>query len=178
MGQADCRPNVLITYFPEACATVKQIVSKQPDSLGKLSLPERKVLLHSAMPVLYRYDTARPRLGRGQNPSSVSDHAADGGTLPCGVTNISADTYVQSSLIATLTKVSAAGVVVIVDVPLAEGASLDALADYVALVTLVPTRIPPRTPEVPSILDLFRADTATAPPEILSRRDSTFLSGL
>lgn len=176
MGKADCRPNVLIAFTPDARATVKQIVTKQPDSFGELGLPERKVLLQSAMPVRWWYGTCTTKT-RSRSKSVVSDQPADGSTLPCGVSNVSPDTYVQPSLIATSTTVSVAGAVVIVDVPLAEGTSLDALADYVALVTLVPTRIPPKTPEVPSILKLFATPPGDARPTGLSDWDQKLLSG-
>ena len=45
--------------------------------------------------------------------------------------------------------------VVVVDIPLATGKPLDAVADYVALVALAPARLPPEQPAVPSIIGLF-----------------------
>jgi hypothetical protein len=171
MGAANCRPNVLIAFTADARETVNQIVTKQPDSFGDLSLPERKVLRESAMPVRWWYGTCT---SKGRRPSKA---AADGSKLPCDVTNVSPDTYVQPSLIATSTTVSVAGAVIIVDVPLAEGTSLDALADYVALVTLVPTRIPPKSPGVPSILNLFATPPGDGRPRGLSDWDRQLLSG-
>jgi hypothetical protein len=61
----------------------------------------------------------------------------------------------SSSLIDTNLKVGVTGAVVVVDIPLATGKPLDAVADYVALVALAPTKLPPELPGVPTILGLF-----------------------
>jgi hypothetical protein len=82
-------------------------------------------------------------------------------------------TLIDTNLVATVK-----GAVAVVDVPLATGADLDALSDYLALVTLAPTRLPPQSPGVPSILNLFRTDTNGAPPATLSEWDTAFMAGL
>ena len=71
-------------------------------------------------------------------------------------------------------RLAGAGVAV-VDVNLATGVSLEALADYIALVMLAPMRLPPDAPGVPSVLSLFDGSTR---PTGLSVWDRAFLKGL
>ena len=176
MGKPGCAPNVLIVFTDNAAAMVDLITRKQPESLRHLSVPERNALRQDRLPVRWWYgiDTAQTRARpRVQDP----DRPADDKTLATRGSNAGGDSFAQPSLISTNQTVFVAGAVVIVDVGLAEGTPLDALSDYVAMVTLVPTRLPPKTPGVPSILSLFDTNAAGARPNGLSNWDWQLLTG-
>jgi hypothetical protein len=177
MGKPDCAPNVLVVFTDNASAMVDLITRKQPESLRHLTVPERNALRQSSMPVRWWYgiDSANTRARpKSQDP----DKPADDRTLAARSSNAGGDSFNSASLISSNQTVFVAGAVVIVDVGLAEGTSLDALADYVAMVTLVPTRIPPKSPGVPSILALFNPPEGSPRPDGLSSWDWQLLTGV
>jgi hypothetical protein len=177
MGKPGCAPNVLVVFTDNAGAMVDLITRKQPESLRHLTVPERNALRQSSMPVRWWYgiDSANTRARpKTQDP----DKPADDRTLAARSSNAGGDSFNSASLISTNQTVFIAGAVVIVDVGLAEGTSLDALADYVAMVTLVPTRIPPKSPGVPSILALFNPPEGSPRPDGLSSWDWQLLTGV
>lgn len=185
LAPAGCKANLLVVFTPDARRTVDVITARKPRTLARLSTEERQALQDSPLPVRWWY-TIEPtdRNGVAATPYSTALMAAQsGGASP--LTNmlpINPDTVMtenwSSSVIDTNLIASVTGAVAVVDVPLATGADLDALSDYVALVTLAPTRLPPRSPGVPSILDLFRTDSTAAPPATLSQWDTAFMAGL
>jgi hypothetical protein len=97
-----------------------------------------------------------------------------GNVLPAGPDAIGTDSW-NSSLVDTNLSIWAKAGVAVVDVNLATGVSLEALADYIALVMLAPMRLPPDAPGVPSVLSLFDGSTR---PTGLSAWDRAFLKGL
>lgn len=186
VAEAGCKPNLLVIFTPDARKTVEVIVTRKPRTLRRMTDEERRAVQEAALPVRWWYAiTPTDRNGIPASPMSValaSAPAAIGGkslldVIPMNSDTVMTDSY-MGSLIDTNLIASVTGAVAVVDVPLATGVSLDALSEYLALVTLAPTRLPPTSPGVPSILDLFRTDAATAPPETLSRWDSAFIAGL
>lgn len=186
VAEAGCRPNLLAIFTPDARKTVEVIATRKPRMLSRLTHEERLTVREAALPVRWWYTiTPTDRNGVPAVPMSGALAAAQSGTggrslldmIPMNRDTVMTDSY-TSSLIDTNLIASVTGAVAVVDVPLATGASLDALSEYLALVTLAPTRLPPKSPGVPSILDLFRADEANAPPETLSSWDAAFLAGL
>lgn len=186
LAEAGCQPNLLVIFTPDARKTVEVIVTRKPRTLRRLTNEERRTIREAPLPVRWWY-TIGPtdRNGIPAVPNSAALGAAQssqGGVslleaIPLNSETVMTDSY-NGSLIDTNLIASVTGAVAVVDVPLATGVSLDALSEYLALVTLAPTKLPPTSPGVPSILDLFRADTENAPPETLSRWDSAFLVGL
>jgi hypothetical protein len=180
-----CRPNLLILFTPDARRTVDVIVAQRPRALRRLTEEERRAVQDAPLPVRWWYTiTPTDRNGVPAAPVSGALTAAQSGGasplsnfLPVNPDTVMTDNY-SSSLIDTNLIASVTGAVAVVDVPLATGSTLDALTDYLALVTLAPTRLPPGSPGVPSILDLFRPGADGAPPETLSAWDSAFLAGL
>lgn len=179
-----CRPNLLIIFTPDARKTVDVIVARKPRTLRRLTDVERQAVLESPLPVRWWYSVEpTDRNGVPAAPTSAALLSATSGggrpladLLPINSDTMMIDNY-SSSLIDTNFIAGVTGAVAVVDVPLATGTSLDALTDYLALVTLAPTRIPPQSPGVPSILNLFgQADAAR--PEGLSGWDSAYLAGL
>ena len=97
----------------------------------------------------------------------------------CGIVGAIAERDIVPVLIEGLRRLEYRGYdsagVAVVDVNLATGVSLEALADYIALVMLAPMRLPPDAPGVPSVLSLFDGSTR---PTGLSVWDRAFLKGL
>jgi hypothetical protein len=89
--------------------------------------------------------------------------------------NVPTTSSYNSSLIDTHLAVGATSAVVVVDLPLATGKSLAALSDYLAMVTLAPSRMPPSAPIAGSILALFGNGTS---PDGLTAWDRAFLRAL
>jgi hypothetical protein len=165
LAPAGCTPNLLVAFTLDAKRTVSVITARMPRTLAKLTDEERRAVKDTPLPVRWwYYIKPTDRSGVPAGPSSRGDA-------------IETVQY-NSSLIDTNLIASVNGAVAVVDVPLATGTDLDALGDYIALVTLAPTRLPPQSPGVPSILDLFRADSTTAPPATLSEWDTAFMAGL
>lgn len=174
-----CRPNLLIVFTPDARRTVDVIVSQRPRTLRRLTEEERRAVQEAPLPVRWWYTiTPTDRNGVPAVPMSGALASALGvRPPPVNSDTVMTDNY-SSSVIDTNLIASVTGAVAVVDVPLATGSTLDALTDYLALVTLAPTRLPPGSPGVPSILDLFRPDATGGPPATLSAWDSAFLAGL
>ena len=136
-----------------------------PKTRAKLTDEERRAVKDTPLPVRWwYYIKPTDRYGVPAGPSGRGDA-------------IQTVQY-NSSLIDTNLITTINGAVAVVDVPLVTGTDLDALGDYLALVTLAPTRLPPQSPGVPSILDLFRTDTGDARPATLSEWDTAFMAGL
>jgi hypothetical protein len=186
LAKAGCQPNLLVIFTPDARKTVEVIVARKPRMLRRLTDEERRTVQEAALPVRWWYTiTPTDRNGIPAVPNSAALGSANSGSggkslldvIPMNSETALTDNY-MGSLIDTNLIASVTGAVAVVDVPLATGVSLDALSEYLALVTLAPTRLPPTSPGVPSILDLFRANAETAPPETLSRWDTAFVAGL
>jgi hypothetical protein len=177
LAEAGCQPNLLVIFTPDSRKTVEVIVARKPRTLRRMTDEERRAVQETALPVRWWYTiTPTDRNGIPAAPNSAAlGKAVD--YIPMNSETAMTDNY-MGSLIDTNLIASVTGAVAVVDVPLATGVSLDALSEYLALVTLAPTRLPPSSPGVPSILDLFRTDSAGPPPDKLSRWDSAFLDGL
>jgi len=109
----------------------------------------------------------------GALASASSNAMPLGNVLPAGPDAIGTNSW-NSSLVDTNLSIWAKAGVAVVDVNLATGVSLEALADYIALVMLAPMRLPPDAPGVPSVLSLFDGSTR---PTGLSVWDRAFLKG-
>lgn len=157
-----CKSNLAILFSEDSRASMALIARRKPKSLTKLDGTQRERLLTAALPVRW-WHVAEPTDGSGAGTSPLSTalmSAQSGGgqpvatSLPVGPDAIMTNGY-NSSLIDTNLKLGITAGVVIVDIPLATGRSLDAVADYVALVALSAARLPPEAPGVPSVLSLF-----------------------
>jgi hypothetical protein len=165
LAPAGCTPNLLVAFTLDAKRTVSVITNRMPKTLAKLTDEERRAVKDTPLPVRWwYYIKPTDRNGVPAGPASRGD----------GIETVN----YNSSLIDTNLIASVNGAVAVVDVPLVTGTDLDALGDYLALVTLAPTRLPPKSPGVPSILDLFRTDKSDVPPATLSEWDTAFMAGL
>lgn len=168
LAPAGCKPNLLVAFTPDARKTVDVITARRPKTLARLTDEERQAVKNSPLPVRWWYTIApTDRNGVPAQPAGMV------GSPDMVLTVNWSSSLIDTNLIASVTSA-----VAVVDVPLATGTDLDALGDYVALVTLAPTRLPPKSPGVPSILDLFRTDKTGGPPVALSQWDTAFMAGL
>lgn len=182
MAGPRCRPNLTVAFSEDARTTVTTMLRREPRILGKTDLATRAALLDEPLPVRWWHGTAATdRSGKPATANSAALMSAQGvggrplvDVLPIGSDAVMTEGY-NSSLINTNLVISVSSAVAIVDVTLATGKSLDAVADYVAMVTLAPMRLPPPVPAVPSILALFGD---APPPRGLSNWDRAYLAGL
>ena len=176
VAKTGCKPNLEIAFTTDAATTTRIITRKQPRQIARLNAVQREILLTAPLPVRWWHGfEVRDRDGQRAAPDSSAALMSAGmlGKLPVGPDAVMTDSR-SSSLINSSIAVWATSAVVIVDVTLATGKSLDAVADYAALAALAPMKLPPPTPSVPSILALFMDGTADA----LSRWDRAFLAAL
>ena len=182
VAKPGCKPNLEIAFTTDAATTTRIITRKQPRQIARLNAVQREILLTAPLPVRWWHGfEVRDRDGQRAVPngSAALMSAGSGGgpplgsVLPVGPDAVMTDSR-SSSLINSSIAVWATSAVVIVDVTLATGKSLDAVADYAALAALAPMKLPPPTPGVPSILALFTDGTA----DTLSRWDRAFLAAL
>lgn len=103
----------------------------------------------------------------------------DSGSSGVGAGGPQADSTASysSSLIDTHLSVGIIYAAAVVDVPLTTGHSLDAVTDYVAMVTLATMPLGVASPAVPSTLSLFTAPPAVPAPA-LTDWDSAYLVAL
>lgn len=173
-----CRPNLLVAFTDDAKGLVDQVRSKKPNALPRFNPALFAGLRNASLPVRWWHVLAPAGGGGGAgtpDTGALAGASANATALPVGPDAIGISSW-NSSLIDTNLSVWVKAGVAVVDVNLAAGVSLEALADYVALVMLAPMTLPPKPPGVPSILSLF-ANTH-APPAALSSWDKAFLKGL
>jgi hypothetical protein len=181
LAKPDCKPNLSVIFTEDAATTIGVIVRKKPKQINGLNREDRERLLTAPLPVRWWHGIElRGADGRAAAPaasSALMSAASDGG-VPLGsiLPGDAAQTDGwSSSLINSQVAVWATSAVVVVDIGLATGKPLDAVANYVAMVGLAPMKLPPPAPGVPSILSLFGAE-ATNP--ALSDWDKAFLASL
>lgn len=179
LAQAGCRTNLSITFSEDAKVTAGIIARRKPRLVAKLNGLERDRLFNAALPVRW-WHVLEPTDGSGLPASSatvLTTTQTFGGqnlaeSLPIGPDALMTGSY-SSSLIDTNLRLGVTGAVVLVDIPLATGKPLDAVADYVALVALAPAKLPPELPGVPSILGLFSSNGGAA---VLTGWDRAYLA--
>lgn len=172
-----CRTNLLVVFSPDAGETVEFIARKRPIQFQNLFPSDIDVLRGRPLPVRWWHALGLSGgLGgpAGQPSPALTHSTLEGGRSVASLFgNVPVTSSPNGNLIESPIVVGATGAVAVVDIPLATGKPLEAVADYLAMVTLVQARLPPKAPEAPSILALFddRANT----PE-LSTWDRTFLA--
>ncbi len=176
-----CRTNLSIAFSEDASVTAGIIARRKPKLVAKLNGQQRDRLFNAALPVRW-WHVSEPTDGSGLPANSATVLVTTqtfGGqnlaeSLPMGPDSLMTGSY-NGSLVDTNLKVGVTGAVVVVDIPLATGKPLDAVADYVALVALAPAKLPPDLPGVPSILSLFSSNGGA---ETLTGWDKAYLSAV
>ncbi|WP_310475840.1 hypothetical protein [Sandarakinorhabdus sp.] len=176
-----CKPNLTVAFTDDARGLVAKVKSRKRSALPAFD-PRLFAALDSAtLPVRWWHVLGPAGSGGGAGApdsgalaSATSNATQLGNVLPAGPDAIGTSSW-NSSLVDTNLSVWARAGVAVVDVGLATGVSLDALADYIALVMIAPMRLPVRDPGVPSVLTLFQpGSTATG----LTSWDRAFIKGL
>ncbi len=180
LGRPGCRPNLSVVFSPDAATTTATILRKKPMQVYRLNGTETDRLLKAPLPVRWWHVLA-PGGSSGEaagrsGPALSLPGFEGGGSVGDMVGNdaVTTNSY-SSSLIDTHLAVGATSAVAVVDIPLATGKPLDAVADYVAMVTLAPSHMPPAVPESRSVLALFGDPAA---PLALTAWDRAFLAAL
>lgn len=161
----DCKANIVVSFTTDAAAVMRNISTKSPSRLAELPPHERSTLVNGNAPVRWWYNV-RSQGADGMavaNSDSLlaSADATDGRTFNGGIGAESAigngtqtvQAY-RSTLIGTLEVRALFRANVVIDVKLAEGVPLDAVATYAAMVAFAETS-PPTRPMPNSILGLF-----------------------
>jgi len=180
VGVTGCRANLNIVFSEDGSRTAAVILRRRPGLVARLPGAAKQRLVNDPLPVRWWYgievgDGSGVFAGAGAAGSAALSTATISGgvsALPVGPDAITTSSY-SSSLINTNLSIAVTSATAIVDVTLATGKSLEAVADHVAMVTLAPTRLPPDPPGVPSILGLFSNGD-----QRLSNWDSAYLAAL
>jgi hypothetical protein len=181
-AESGCKPNLTVAFTDDARGLVGLVKAKRRSALPRFDPVLFSQLDSATLPVRWWHvlTPAGPggsaaTVDSGALASASSNAMPLGNVLPAGPDAIGTNSW-NSSLVDTNLSIWAKAGVAVVDVNLATGVSLEALADYIALVMLAPMRLPPDAPGVPSVLSLF--DGAGARPTGLSVWDRAFLKGL
>ncbi|MEE4155568.1 MAG: hypothetical protein V2I27_15520 [Erythrobacter sp.] len=184
VASADCRPNISVVFTEDAADFMATIRRRSPRRLREAPARQRDFLYASQAPVRWWYSTQLfGSGGRALTPSEppfiqCQGDCSGGSAIPSGP-NTKFLSHYSSSRIAAPTERHIKAASVVVDINLAAGTPITALADYVALVALA--EIWPREGASvgDSILGLFEAMPVSLerPPQ-LSETDEVFLCGL
>jgi hypothetical protein len=170
------RANLIVAFTDDARGLFTKVRARK-----RLSLPIFHPRLYAALdsqtlPVRWWHLLSPQGFtgGLGTPDTGALGSSNVGTTLPVGPNAVGTNSW-SSSLVDTNLSVWAQAGIAVVDVNLATGVSLDALADYVGLVMIAPLRLPLGDPGVPSVLGLF---TPGKQPAGLSEWDRAFVKGL
>jgi hypothetical protein len=176
-----CKPNLTVAFTDDARRLVGMVKARKRSALPPFE-PRLFAALDSAtLPVRWWHVLGPAGSGGGSSApdagalaSATTNGVPLGNVLPAGPNAVGTNSF-SASLIDTNLAVWARAGVAVVDVNLATGVSLDALADYIALVMIAPMRLPAGDPGVPSVLTLFQpGSTVTG----LTSWDRAFIKGL
>lgn len=174
LGKPDCQGNIAVTFTTDARGLMRQIHKKAPSRLAELAPARRERLLTVNVPIRWWYNSRTQGADgmRVANSDSllVSADSTDGRTFSAGTGGESAigngtqtvQAY-RSSIIGTLAVRALFKATIVIDVNLAQGRSLDAVAAYAAMVAFAETT-PTDQPVPNSILGLFDAGNVYSDP--------------
>lgn len=178
LAAAPCRANIAVVFTADAGGLARRIAARQPRRFAELPPAARAALFDGAAPIRWWHASeVRGRDGRPAQPLTPPAVRVEcvgcTGELPG---NDGAPVLAQygSSLVSTQAMRALTGATVLVDVRRAEGARLEAVAAYAALVALA--EIAPNASPAGSVLSLFAA--AADPPAGLTARDRDLLRAL
>lgn len=170
-GRSGCRANILILVAPDANAVAAALASEY-DGLMSTRRTENVGAGDRAALDLFVNSGAAVRWWHVAHTVSADGFAVHEPML--GRTPV-VRVFSPSRLRAT-TRQDFSNVVILVDATRAQGVRLDALADYIAMVSLAQIDPTADTSAYPSILNLFRADGAAL--QAMTDWDRAYLDGL
>ena len=169
-----CQPNIVIWFTADARGLMRTITARSPQALEGSSTADRRRLLTGDDPVRWFYDTR----AEGSSGQTIGEGgAAIGAQLGTANTPV-VNNRLTASRLSTGTRVALAGATIIIDVPLAEGHTLEALAAQAVMLGFSRTRLGIERPASASILTLFSPRPPETRPRDLSPIDEAFLVAL
>lgn len=178
VARQPCRTNIAVAFTTDAAKLVRTVSARSSRQLAEVSAPRRRALLRGSAPVNWWYRTElRSKDGApagGDPPVWASGNSEHGGTVISADSDASMLTQYNSSIISTQGIRALKTATVIIDIDRARGVSLDAVADYAALVSLAEIGSAD-SPPPQSILNLFDDKAAT---NELTPWDTAFLRAL
>lgn len=177
LASGRCEANVVVSFVGDGQDIARRIAARQPRRLAEVPPPSRDALLDGEAPVRWWYSTeVRGKDGDrllGMEPPFVTGAGGAPGQVLPGNGDTSFLSIPGNSIVSTQTARALRSATVLVDANRAAGVKLDALADYVAFVSLAELR-PGGTSGSNSILALFDGAAARA----LTEWDARFLREL
>lgn len=166
VGKAGCKPNILVIVTPDKKALILALQHKDLDYFGDLRPREVRALADSPDPAV-AWHIRGPLLGADGRALDVDP---GGGFYVNRTTN-------QGSRIAFATRPQFAAAIVVIDSHALEGLSVNQVADYAAMRTLIQTD-PSRlgTSSAPTILKVLGAPMGSPVPVTLTEWDLGVLS--
>lgn len=160
VAKGRCKTNIVVAFATDARDVVQRIAKRSPRRIAEVMPPDRNALLTGNAPVRWWYGTQATSSdgepASGDAPVAAAGTAEGGGSaLALGVETVQG--YGSSSIIRTQVVRALRTATVIIDLTLAEGVSLDAVAAYAAIVAYAEIR-PAKTAPPHSILGLFESD--------------------
>ncbi len=169
-----CQPNIVIWFTADARGLMRTITARSPQALEGTSTADRRRLLTGDDPVRWFYDTD----AEGSSGQTIGEGgAAIGAQLGTANTPV-VNNRLTASRLSTGTRVALRGATIIIDVPLAEGHALEALAAQAVMLGFSRTRLGVDRPASSSILTLFSPRPPETRPRDLSPIDEAFLVAL
>lgn len=173
-----CEKNVIIAFTGDAGAVIRSLASRSPRQLSEVPSGARADLLEGKAPIRWFYTTeSRSKdglRGTGSQPQWSSGNGQGGGSIIGDNGKSVSLLQYGSGIISTSGIRVLTGATVVIDVNLAEGKTLNAVASYAALVALSEVRLSGEKP-AHSILGMFDRSEAA---ESLSEFDLRFLNSL
>lgn len=177
IAKPGCRVNLTVNFVGDGAAFARSVVARDRGQFSEVPPGQRDTLLNGTAPIRWWYMTqTRSRDGgdmNGMDPSYVTGAESGGATLPSNGQASTMQNY-NASIVSTQMARTLRSATVVVDTVRAEGATLDAVADYAALVAFA-EMAPRDAPLAGSILGLFGKGEA---PRTLSKLDMAFLREL
>jgi hypothetical protein len=155
VAPAGCTPNIAIIFTDDGAALTRAILDKSPRQIAALPAAERERLVRRDGPVRWWYNTR--------------DETRDGMPASGGITR-----QYNSSIVSTQVVRALRSATVVVDAEQADGALLDSVASYAAMVALAELGSNPPPPS-DSILALFAGEAGRRE---LSDNDAALLRGI
>ena len=172
-AKVPCKPNILIAFTADAAGTTRKVLARRPWAARSLSVPERRDLATGTYPVRWWYDY---RIEGREGDPVVGDSPLLGAIPQNEFSEGNVAAY-SSGIVGTRTRRSLGAATIVIDRDAVMATPVDALASYVAMMALAPTRLPPRAAGVPTVMNLFASDDPLRHPG-LSAWDRAYLAAL
>lgn len=181
IAKTACDANLVVVFTDDAIGQMRRIAKVRPRMLAGMQPREKDMLLTSNRPVRWWYSTRLEGSGGEQaNTTSAALMTAQiegGGGIDVG-TDANVISSTSGTLISTKVRAEVVDAGVVVDVKRAEGYTLDAIAAYIAMISLAQVRLTAEAPQSSSILGLFARPPGQTTADDLTEQDRAFLAAL